>query len=964
MGEADHHPPTYQPTKSNTQKEKQKRSSLYICTLNTRTLRTSESLHELELAIENLKWDILGISEMRRIGEGIEERNNYIMYYKGEIAGHRGVGFLVKTKLKSQIIGFEGISDRIAVIHINLPKYRKKWTIIQVYSPTEQATKTEIDKFYDKLREATERYSENNLVLMGDFNAQVGVQIPGEEHIIGKYGRGKRSKNGEKLVEFLLEQNLTLLNSMFRKKPKHKWTWISPDGKFRNEIDYIITNKARVFSDTEIIQKLNFNTNHRMVRSCLNERCPKTPRHHMDNIQTINIQRDTDSTMEDLMEAINSDMDLNEKYKKIENKLKIQTTKQTMKNKENFLSERTLKLIEDRKNMLSKKDKKENQEIISNLSKQIRENMRKDRKIRRNRVLENHIIKTGGTKKALKELREKGKEWIPKLRDKEKEQPATTRSSIQNIATNYYRSVYSNHSSSDTHNSGYKQTADNEDIPEILVSEVEKAIKSQKMDKAPGPDRITNELMRGTITELSPLLRKIFNDILHTGIIPSQWAESHIILLYKKGPKDDIGNYRPISLISNVYKVFAKIILDRISGTLDENQPVEQAGFRKDFSTIDHIHTIKQLIEKYNEYKKTIYIAFIDYAKAFDSLRHDVVWQSLREQGIQYTYINIIKNIYSESIGRIRLESTGDAFAIKRGVRQGDPLSPKLFTAVLEQMFKKLDWEHLGLNINGSRLNHLRFADDLVLLEEDPKLLESMIQTLADKSREVGLEINSSKTKMMTNSFPRDITVNGQKLEYVEEYVYLGQIISPNDQMSKEIEKRIATGWKTYWALKEITKSKEISIKIKKKTFDTCILPAITYGCETWALTKLHREKLARCQRSMERSMLGLKLKDKVRNADIRHKTKLTDILVRIDQLKWRWTGHMLRCKKEKWSKQVTIWYPRDGSRGRGRKKRRWEDDLKITLGPLWTRVATDRKQWKELEEAFAIRHTELRDFL
>lgn len=930
-------------------------------------MRTPESLHELELAIENLKWDILGISEMRRIGEGIEERNNYIMYYKGEIAGHRGVGFLVKSKFKSQIIGFEGISDRIAVIHINLPKYRKKWTIIQVYSPTEQATKTEIDKFYNKLREATEKFSENNLVLMGDFNAQVGVQIPGEEHVIGKYGRGKRSKNGEKLVEFLLEQNLTLLNSLFRKKPKNKWTWISPNGKVRNEIDYIITNKARVFSDTEVIQKLNFNTNHRMVRSCLNERCPKTPRYHMDIMQKINIQRDTDNTIADLMETVISDVDLNEKYKKIENKLKAQTAKQTNKSKENFLSERTLELIKYRKNLLSKKDKKENQEEISNLSKQIRENMRKDRKIRRNKVLENHIIKTGGTKKALKELREKGKEWMSTLKDKEKELLATTRSSIQNIATNYYRLVYSNQSSFDTHNSGYKQKheiEDNEDIPEILVWEVEKAIKSQKMDKAPGPDRITNELMRGTITELSPLLTKIFNEILHTGIIPNPWTESHIILLHKKGPKDDIENYRPISLISNVYKVFAKIILDRISGKLDENQPVEQAGFRKNFSTIDHIHTLKQLIEKYNEYKKTIYIAFIDYAKAFDSLRHEVVWQSLKEQGIQNTYINIIRNIYSESKGRIRLESTGDAFAIKRGVRQGDPISPKLFTAVLEQMFRKLNWEHLGLNINGSRLNHLRFADDLVLLEEDPKLLESMIQTLADKSRELGLKMNFNKTKMMTNSIYVDITVKGQKLEYVEEYVYLGQIISPNDQMSKEIEKRIATGWKTFWALKEITKSKEIPIKIKKKTFDSCILPCITYGCETWALTKLHRDKLVRCQRSMERTMLGLKLKDKVRSTDIRHKTKLTDILVRIDQLKWRWTGHMLRCKEEKWSKQVTIWYPRDGIRSRGRKKRRWEDDLKMTLGPLWTRVAADRKQWKELEEAFAIRHTELRDLL
>ncbi|KAF9415769.1 hypothetical protein HW555_006670 [Spodoptera exigua] len=122
VGDTDHHPPTYQPTNSISKTEKPKRSCLYICTLNTRTLRTSESLQELELAIENIKWDILGISEMRRMGEGIEERSNYIMYYKGEVAGHRGVGFLVKFRLKSQIQGFEGISDRIAAIHIKLPK--------------------------------------------------------------------------------------------------------------------------------------------------------------------------------------------------------------------------------------------------------------------------------------------------------------------------------------------------------------------------------------------------------------------------------------------------------------------------------------------------------------------------------------------------------------------------------------------------------------------------------------------------------------------------------------------------------------------------------------------------------------------------------------------------------------------------------------------------------------------------
>ncbi|CAH2239765.1 jg24654 [Pararge aegeria aegeria] len=83
-----------------------------------------------------------------------------------------------------------------------------------------------------------------------------------------------------------------------------------------------------------------------------------------------------------------------------------------------------------------------------------------------------------------------------------------------------------------------------------------------------------------------------------------------------------------------------------------------------------------------------------------------------------------------------------------------------------------------------------------------------------------------------------------------------------------------------------------------------------------------------------------------------------------MDQLKWRWTGHMLRDNQGKWSTLVTHWYPRDGQRKKGRQQRRWEDELKLTAGPLWRRVAQDRKHWRELEDAFAVRHTELRDLI
>ncbi|GBP31873.1 hypothetical protein EVAR_16648_1 [Eumeta japonica] len=92
----------------------------------------------------------------------------------------------------------------------------------------------------------------------------------------------------------------------------------------------------------------------------------------------------------------------------------------------------------------------------------------------------------------------------------------------------------------------------------------------------------------------------------------------------------------------------------------------------------------------------------------------------------------------------------------------------------------------------------------------------------------------------------------------------------------------------------------------------------------------------------MERSIVGCKWQDRVRNYDLKKKTKLTDILRQIDRQKLRWTGHMMRDTRGKWNKAVTKWYPRDGNRSRGRQRRRWMDDIKMTAGRLWTRVAQD----------------------
>ncbi|CAG4938557.1 unnamed protein product [Colias eurytheme] len=387
---------------------------------------------------------------MRRLEEKIEERKDYILFHKGEIAGHRGVGFLIKKSLKQHIHELIGISDRIAILNIDIPGYRKLWSVIQIYAPTEQASRRDTIHFYEELAKTLRNYSSNNILLMGDFNAQVGEKQCLEEHVLGNFGHGKRSPNGELLIELLLEHNLTLLNSLYKKNTKNKWTWISPDGKYKNEIDFMATNHKNAFSNISVLSRFNFNTNHRMLRSIMKLNVTKPPRKFIKPQKSEQFNEETLKIISEHIKKATKDLTIKEqnidvltKYGILEKQLNLAKPKNIKNNKYN-LTNQTLQLIEERKKLLSNKPRKENLHLITKISKEIRENIRKDRNAIRQQTLENRIKRTGGVKKAFKELKEINKEWIPKLNDNSitgNKRPSTQRKHISEIATKFYEKL-------------------------------------------------------------------------------------------------------------------------------------------------------------------------------------------------------------------------------------------------------------------------------------------------------------------------------------------------------------------------------------------------------------------------------------------------------------------------------------------------------------------------------------------
>ena len=155
-----------------------------------------------------------------------------------------------------------------------------------------------------------------------------------------------------------------------------------------------------------------------------------------------------------------------------------------------------------------------------------------------------------------------------------------------NVCAEFYQELYSSRSNQVKENF---LSPDQMDIPTITVEEIELAVKQMKKNKAPGLDEITSDIIKIGGEQIYTQLASLYNQILTERKIPKEWKEAKVILLHKKGDKEDIKNYRPISLLSHPYKIFTRILQTRMKRVLDENEPREQAGFRQGFSTTDHL---------------------------------------------------------------------------------------------------------------------------------------------------------------------------------------------------------------------------------------------------------------------------------------------------------------------------------------------------------------------------------------
>ena len=279
---------------------------------------------------------------------------------------------------------------------------------------------------------------------------------------------------------------------------------------------------------------------------------------------------------------------------------------------------------------------------------------------------------------------------------------------------------------------------------------------------------------------------------------PEDWCKGLIVKLLKKDDLTNCVNWRGINLMPTAAKVMGKQIIKRISRRVDKKLRKEQTGFRSGRSTIEQIFVLRNIIdhEQTVERNASVYTCFIDYPKAFDSVYRETLWRIMGSYGILPKLVRLVQAMYKGSKCAV-IDGGGktDWFDIKSGVRQGCVMSGFLFLLVIDWVMRKtlragdieIRWRFTD------KLEDLDFADDLALSSNTRRQLQLKNERLSNASKGTGLKINNNKLKVMRFNAASEekVIVNGEELEDVDSFVYLGAKVSTASGADDDITSRL-----------------------------------------------------------------------------------------------------------------------------------------------------------------------------
>ena len=395
---------------------------------------------------------------------------------------------------------------------------------------------------------------------------------------------------------------------------------------------------------------------------------------------------------------------------------------------------------------------------------------------------------------------------------------------------------------------------------------------------------------------------------------------------------------------------------DQVDRTLRE----EQAGFRPKRGTIEQLFILRNIIEQSFEWNSNVYMIFVDFQKAFDSIHRETLWKIMESYGIPEKLINIIKALYKDTkVAVIHNGNKTDWFDIQSGVKQGCVMSGFLFLLVVDWVMRRTTEDKpRGLKWNHDEfLEDLDYADDIVLLSQTWNDAQEKLDRLANFGERTGLKINIDKTESMrincTNPVLFTIWTDG--IKEVDKFTYLGGMVTKWGGANEDMLSRIGKARYAYHKLKNVWNSSVYRRKTKLKIFESNVISVLLYGCEAWKMNKYNEKRIDTFIQKCLRRILKIYYPNMISNDELYKLANIQKVSTTIQYRRRRYIGHILRQNPASYQHAVIKWQPQ-GKRSLGRPRETWkrtaERDLRCLRINSWDDAfveAQDRVKWRKI---------------
>ena len=895
----------------------QKKSGLMkIGSWNVRTFNKEGRLENLLREMKRNEITIMGICEIHWEGSTDFVSDQYRIIGSGGDMKRNGVALVIDEKVCGEILHIDRISECIMMIKIKAQPV--DMMIIQVYMPTSQAKEEDVDEVYECVQDIlANNKGKYNTVIMGDFNAVVGMGK--KSKCVGEFGLGKRNERGQKLVDFAKQNKFVITNTLFKHHKRRRYTWTRPGNGDRFQLDYVLVKwrykngvkNSRAYPGMDVYSDHNAVVMHLNVKFKKIKKAKKKLNWNLEelnkengekfidqienNIYTIP-QETSEQLWNGIKEMITKSAEEHLGCKKKQNPKKPWITSEMIEKMDerrkwkNVNTEEGRKMYRKLNNLLRRETDKAKDKWLDEQCKEIEQLEKRGRsdlmykrakevgkKYKRSKGMNAGLLdKNGNVLNDQEEIKERWKEYFEILYD---------------AAGKPTSCILENE----------EEVHEDEKGPLIMLSETNASVNKLKRGKKQGMDNVPAELIKCLGDNTRKQLNKLDNLIYTSGKWPTDFTVSRVVTFPKKPNTKRCEEHRTISLISHASKIPLKTMYERIYAKVDDFIEKDQFGFRRKIGTREAITTLRVIYEKVIEFGQNLYICFVDYEKAFDRINWQKLMECLKQVGLDWRERRLIWELYTNQTAVITVgEDLTEPAQLGRGSRQGGILSTIIYNVYSQFMINEaLENNEDGVVISGSKVPSIRFADDKAMISNSNAGLQRIMDSLNDAGKRYGMKINLKKTKVMRITHLKNrtmkIIVEGKVLEVVQEFKYLGSIITNDGRCETDIRRRIARA-KASFTDNEILLTSNTNLELRKRYIKAVVWSNALYAAETWTLTTTDIKRLEAFEMWCWRRMLKINWMDKITNEEVLMLAQESRRIISVirDRQK-KWIGHIIR---------------------------------------------------------------------